>query len=420
MESKGVVAVSEIWGVKYRPTRLTQVLGQDTPKKLIFGALRSQEKPDTWLFHGQFGSGKTSIARILGRSLICLNPTLTGESCDQCSECLGILANEDQSLNYVELDSASWGNIDDVRDVLEDARLAPTGGALRRVVVFDEAHLLSAKAQASLLKVFEEGLGQTVFILVTTHVDKILSTIKSRCINIGISSVDRKSVLSHLRDIVQKEGVDFDEEALDLIVDHTYGHIRNTLNLAYQVSLSGPIRTDLVKKQLNLHIEDIGALLIYRLADPWDRILEQVDSLHQEFSPVDLWDVVRKVVIQAYLSSLSPVSKSSDLVKSIAERYGPRLSDLAKWVLGDGARLQIDFQIDLIASLAFIREKLGIGTAAVSMGKGPRLGPSKQDLQAGGGIRQVNPLSEEQIVSLLDLNLIRHEEKSKNNGQVGP
>jgi DNA polymerase III subunit gamma/tau len=406
--------MSEIWGVKYRPVRLSQVLGQEVPKKLIFGALKSREKPDTWLLHGQYGSGKTSIARILGRSLVCISPTPAGESCDQCSECLDVLANENQSLNYVELDSASWGNVEDVRDVLQDARLAPTGGASRRVVVFDEAHLLSGKAQASLLKVFEEGLGQTIFILVTTHSDKIIPTIRSRCINIGITSVDRKSVLVHLRDIVQQEGVDFDEEALDLIVGQTYGHIRNTLNLAYQVSLSGPIKTDIVKKQLNLHIEDIGALLIYRLGDPWDRTLEQVNDLYQEFSPTDLWEAARKILVQAYLCYLSPVSNSSDLVRKISERYGPRLSDLAKWVLGDGARLQIDFQIDLIASLAFVREKLGVGTAAASMGKGPKLGPSKQDLQVGGGIRQYTPLLEERIVSIMGLNLIRTEDKEKN------
>lgn len=397
----------ELWGVKYRPRNLSQVLGQDSGKKIILGALSTAEKPPTWLLSGGYGSGKTTTARILGKSLVCTNPLPNGECCCSCYECDAV--DREESLNYREVDAPSYGNVENIRELIEDSRLSPVG-APHRVVVLDESHTLSKAAQAVLLKTFEDGVGDTIFILATTDPEKLLETIKSRCIPIRLLPVDRLSVLNHLRWVVQQENKIFEEEALELIVDYTYGHMRNTLNMAFQLSLGGSITLESTKEQLNLHLDDEIGILLLKSGEFWNDTLERIDILCQKSTPEEIWVVLKRVILRSYLCLVQPSRKNSEIIKKVAETYGLRLGNLSKLIMGDWSRFSIRFVDDLSVVLCFIREELGVNSSS-NVFNDKKMGPSKAELRTSGLLRTKPPLSEDMITSIFDLTLVDEAQK---------
>jgi DNA polymerase III subunit gamma/tau len=387
-----------------------ELLGQEIPKRIIAGALDRPEFPAALLVSGSFGGGKTSLSRIIGRLLTCSNLTPQKEACGQCWNCSMDLASG-ESPNYREQDAASAGHVDDVEELIEEARVAPMG-APRRVLVVDEAHALTPQAQNKLLKSLEEGIGRTVILLVTTNPDKLIPTIRSRCIKITVSPVDTKVVFDFLRNIVTNEGVSFEDGALQLIVEETRGHIRNTLNLAYQISLYGSITLAAVKQHLNLDFEEKATALVVCIGESWEATVQKAEELSQEASPEDIWVMVRRIVGQAFLSVSQPSYRISSDVRQISEKHGMRLSSVAEWTLGDGARLQIKTVSDLLVGLKLLRDKLGV-TDVISESVVRRAGITKANILAAG-IRKDRVLTEEGLVERLDLTRLE-----ENNGSIG-
>lgn len=391
--------MKDVWALKYRPTTMGELLGQDIPKRIISGALDRPVFPSALLVSGSFGGGKTSLSRIIGRLLTCENLTPQKEACGQCWNCQMDLA-EGESPNYREQDAASAGHVDDIEELMEEARIAPMN-APRRVLVIDEAHSLSQQAQNKLLKSLEEGIGKTCILLVTTNPEKLLSTIKSRCINITVSPVDTKVVFDFLKNIAMQEGVSFEDEALQLIVEETRGHIRNTLNLAYQISLYGSITLEAVKQHLNLDLEEKAIGLLICVGESWEATIQKSEELSQEVAPEDIWLMARRVLGQAFLGVSQPSYRVSSNVRQISERHGMRLSSVAEWSLGDGARLHVKTVSDLLVVFKLLRDKLGV-TDVVSAATTRRAGVTKAQTLAAG-LRRDKVLTEENLVELFEL-----------------
>ena len=396
----------DIWALKYRPTKMGELLGQEIPKKIIHGALDRPEFPAALLVSGSFGGGKTSLSRIIGRLLTCPNLTSEKEACGQCWNCQMDLA-KGESPNYCEQDAASAGHVDDIEELMEEARVAPMN-SLRRVLVIDEAHSLSKPAQDKLLKSLEEGIGKTCILLVTTNPEKLLSTIKSRCIKINVSPVDTKVVFDFLQNIVINEGVSFEDEALQLIVDETRGHIRDTLNLAYQISLYGSITLVAVKQHLNLDFEEKAINLLVCVGESWEATVQKSEELSQEMAPDEIWTMVRRILGQAFLGVSQPSYKVSSTVRQISEKHGMRLSSVAEWSLDAGARLHVKTVSDLLVVFKLLRDKLGV-TDVISAATTRRAGITKAQTLATG-LRRDKVLSEESLVDLFGL--LKLEEKN--------
>jgi len=142
-----------MWAIKFRPKILDDVLGQEWPKEVIRGALQKKPEALAWLIVGVWGTGKTTITRILGKSIACSEPTQSGEACQQCQSCKAIEA--EASPNYTELDAASTSGADDMRDLIREVYSAPVGDSPKRTVALDEAHMLSRVAQNVLLKTLD-------------------------------------------------------------------------------------------------------------------------------------------------------------------------------------------------------------------------------------------------------------------------
>jgi DNA polymerase III subunit gamma/tau len=400
----------DVWALKYRPTTMSQLLGQEIPKRIIHGALKQPEFPVAFLVSGSFGGGKTSISRIIGRLLTCSQLTPDKEACGQCWNCQLDLA-KGESPNYREQDAASAGHVDDVEELMEEARIAPMNSP-RRVLVIDEAHALSSQAQNKMLKSLEEGIGKTCILLVTTNPEKLLPTIRSRCIKINVSAVDSRVVFDFLQDIVTQEGVSYEENALKLIVDETRGHIRNTLNLAYQISLYGSVTLEAVKKHLNLDLEDKAAQILVCVGESWEVTVQRTEELGQEVPPEDIWTAALRILRQAFLCVSQPSYRTSHDVKQLAEQHGMRLATVAEWSLGDGARLYVKTVSDLLVVFKLLRDKLGV--AEVTRGSHTkRAGIPKSEALVAGNLRD-QILPEETLVDILGLSKV---EPTNTNGR---
>src|SRR6478672_13178631 len=213
---------------KYRPQTFDTVIGQSHITTTLKNAIRHDQLAHAFLFCGPRGVGKTTCARILAKTINCENISPEGEACNKCSSCLSF--NDGGSLNYFELDGASNNSVDDIRELVDQVRYAPQTGRYK-VYVIDEVHMLSSAAFNAFLKTLEEPPPYVIFILATTEKHKILPTILSRCQIFDFKRITLQDTVTHLQEIAQKEDIQTDEAALQLIAQKSEGCMRDALSI---------------------------------------------------------------------------------------------------------------------------------------------------------------------------------------------
>ena len=217
---------------KYRPQTFDTVVGQKSITSTLKNAIKNDHLAQAFLFCGSRGVGKTTTARILAKTINCFNPTEQIEACDQCESCLSF--NEGASLNVYELDAASNNSVDDIRNLIDQVRIAPQLGT-HKVYIIDEVHMLSTAAFNAFLKTLEEPPAHAIFILATTEKHKIIPTILSRCQIFDFNRIKVKDIAEHLASIAQKESISADPEALHLIGQKADGALRDALSIFDQI-----------------------------------------------------------------------------------------------------------------------------------------------------------------------------------------
>ena len=216
--------------LKYRPKTFAELVGQESVARTLCLALDSKKIANAYLFSGLRGSGKTSSARILARSLQCEHG-ITSSPCGNCPNCMAALKGS--HLDIIELDGASNRKIDDIRDLIEQTHYKPTLGRFK-VFIIDEVHMLTKEAYNSLLKTLEEPPSYVKFILATTDPLKVPPTILSRTQHFRFKKIPINALKNHLAHILQKENVLTDNESLDMIIRNGHGSVRDTLTLLDQ------------------------------------------------------------------------------------------------------------------------------------------------------------------------------------------
>lgn len=236
---------------KYRPDTFESVVGQEAITTTLKNAIRSGHIAQSFLFCGPRGVGKTTCARILAKTINCLNPTSDMEACGECESCRGFQENASQ--NIYELDAASNRSVEAMRTLLEQVRIPPQIGKYK-VYIIDEVHMLTTEAFNAFLKTLEEPPAYAKFILATTERHKILPTILSRCQVSDFKRINTEDIVKHLQKIAANEGLNAEEEALRIIAQKADGGLRDALSMFDQlVSFSnGQITYNQVISLLNI------------------------------------------------------------------------------------------------------------------------------------------------------------------------
>lgn len=213
---------------KYRPQTFKSVVGQQHITSTLQNAIKSNQLAQAFLFCGPRGVGKTTLARILAKTINCTNITAEVEACNECDSCRSF--NDSGSLNIIELDAASNNSVEDIRELVNQINVPPMNGKYK-VYIIDEVHMLSTAAFNAFLKTLEEPPKYAKFILATTEKQKILPTILSRCQIFDFHRITIKDISSHLDSIAKQEGVTAEPEALDLIAQKADGGLRDALSM---------------------------------------------------------------------------------------------------------------------------------------------------------------------------------------------
>ena len=222
---------------KYRPVTFDTVVGQGSITNTLKNAIRNHSLAQAYLFCGPRGVGKTTCARIMAKTINCLNPTENLEACNECESCRAF--NSNTSFNIYELDAASNNSVDDIRNLVEQVRIPPQIGQYK-VYIIDEVHMLSKDAFNAFLKTLEEPPAYAKFILATTEKHKIIPTILSRCQIFDFKRITVDDIAKHLAFVAQSEGVTAEPEALNIIAQKADGALRDALSIFDQmVSFSG-------------------------------------------------------------------------------------------------------------------------------------------------------------------------------------
>lgn len=218
----------QVSALKFRPQRFDEVVGQEHVTETLRRGLQSERVAHALLFCGPRGVGKTTIARILAKALNCENPGTDREPCNQCLSCESF--NSGASFNIIELDAASNNKVEDIRHLVEQVGYQPQRGRFK-VFIIDEVHMLSSAAFNAFLKTLEEPPPYAIFILATTEKHKILPTILSRCQIYDFKRIPIPEMVRQMTFISEKEGLEFEEEGLNLIAQKADGALRDALSL---------------------------------------------------------------------------------------------------------------------------------------------------------------------------------------------
>ncbi|MCS7201752.1 MAG: DNA polymerase III subunit gamma/tau [Dictyoglomus sp.] len=266
---------------KWRPKTFDEIVGQEHIVITLKNSIRFGRITHAYLFAGPRGTGKTTIARLLAKSLNCVNGP-TENPCLKCNSCIEI--SEGNSLDVIEIDAASNRGIDEIRDIREKARLLPVRDRYK-VYIIDEVHMLTTEAFNALLKILEEPPEHVIFILATTEPQRVPLTILSRCQRFDFRRLSREEIKEHLEKIAREEGGNITEGALKLVAIQSQGSMRDAISLLEQLLVfsSEEITEDLARHLLGLPTyefvyEFAKSLGNYNLDEGW-RLIQQVFQL---------------------------------------------------------------------------------------------------------------------------------------------
>ena len=273
---------------KYRPRSFSEIVGQDHVKKVLTNALKMDRVAHAYIFAGPRGTGKTTTARILAKSLNC-ESRKGAEPCNRCQSCLAI--DEGTFMDVVELDAASNRGIDEIRRIREAAGYRPIEGKYK-VYIIDEVHMLTKEAFNALLKTLEEPPEHVVFVLATTNLEKVPPTIVSRCQVLEFKNLPENLIFERLKEVSSKERMEIEEDALRFLARRAEGGMRDALTLLEQVwkfSAGGRITLEDVEKALGLIPLDLVRKYVLSIIEgKLEEVLEVVDEVYYSGRDLEL------------------------------------------------------------------------------------------------------------------------------------
>lgn len=282
---------------KYRPDNFDDVIGQKYVVEILKNSIKEGRIAHAYLFSGPRGTGKTSMARILAKSLNCLD-NKEGKACEKCNNCISFLSNPD----IIEIDAASNNGVEEIRELINNVKIMPSS-LKYKVYIIDEVHMLSQSAFNALLLTLEEPPEHVIFILATTNIESVPITILSRCQKFDFRRIDDDDIVNRLKFICEKENISYEEDGLREIAILSDGGLRDALSILDQISKNGEVIT------LELVSQEVGSISNKKIDDLIKSIdkkdLENFNKIFDEFYNNNL---NYKVIIKKLIYSLSDIS----------------------------------------------------------------------------------------------------------------
>ena len=248
---------------QYRPVTFDDVVGQEAAKTALRQSVVAKKLAHAYLFCGQHGTGKTTIAKIFARAVNCEHP-VNGNPCNECPTCKGIL--DGSILDVTEMDAASNNGVDDIRPILQEVNFAPTRTTYK-VYIIDEVHMLSKGAFNALLKTIEEPPKHVIFIFATTESDKIPATIISRCQRYDFKRIPIDLISGRLREVCGKSGIKASDDALRLIASRSDGALRDALSLLDQISAISGSDNEISSQDVERITGTVDSSFLFKMAN---------------------------------------------------------------------------------------------------------------------------------------------------------
>ena len=296
---------------KYRPSKFEDFAGQKQIVEIIQNAIKNEKVAHAYLFCGPRGTGKTSMAKMLAKAVNCTSDNKPCNMCDNCEQ-----ANNNNHSDIIELDAASNNGVDQIRDIIEKSKYLPVSGKYK-IYIIDEVHMLSSSAFNALLKTLEEPPAHVIFILATTEPHKVLATIVSRCQKYNFSKVSDNEIIKRMKELLDKENIEYTEPALSIIANLSEGGVRDALSLLEQVIATGNnINEEVVtfvfgKRDINEYI----GLILAIVNNDFDNILYITNEIVEKGG--DLKKITNDLVNVCKASMIYNKTKNPQLIKGI-------------------------------------------------------------------------------------------------------
>ena len=281
---------------KWRPKNFDSIVGQEFAIQAIKNSIQNERIHHAYLFSGTRGVGKTTIARIFAKCLNC-QTGVTDTPCCECSSCLEI--DQSKAIDVIELDAASNTQVDNMRELMENANYQPTSSPYK-VFIIDEVHMLSKSSFNAMLKTLEEPPAHVIFILATTDPEKIPVTVVSRCLHFNLMQMTNEELIGQLKKIFDEEKINYDEAAVDMIAQFAEGSMRDALSLADRVInyTNGEVLSEKLQAILGIISKDTTTDLIEAIVNN------------------------KKEVVQSILSTIKTANLSyENILKTLSERF---------------------------------------------------------------------------------------------------
>ena len=325
---------------KWRPKSFETLIGQDHVVRALTNALEQNRLHHAYLFTGTRGVGKTTLARILAKSLNC-ETGITAKPCGICHACTEI--DKGRFVDLLEVDAASNTQVDAMRDLLDNAQYAPTSGRFK-VYIIDEVHMLSKSAFNAMLKTLEEPPSHVKFILATTDPQKVPVTVLSRCLQFNLRQMAGTSITGHLQNILNQENIPFEATALHLIARAAAGSMRDALSLTDQAIAYGSQTVN--EQEVRAMLGAIDQSYLYQLLDAL--IANDGHSLIKQAKAMEQRSISFEAALNDFAQLLHQIAIAQTVPESVADDLPEREAILTLAQRIQPETLQLYYQIALL------------------------------------------------------------------------
>jgi len=344
----GIYALTQ----KYRPLIFKDILDQEGIIRVLKGLLKANKFSMPFMFGGCFGTGKTSLARIFGRAILCEHLTPDIEPCNECTSCRTFLEGSNPA--YTEIDAASNGGVEDIRKLRNDANFRVLGGYKNRVLVIDECHSISRMGNEALLKQLEDNIDNQIYIFCTTAPENMNEAVRSRCFEFNLNQISKESIFNRLKLVCQKENILYTENSLKTIASIDAPHVRDALKHLDYLSNFGEITDSVVSNYFNLSTQIEYLKILLHLKDNFLEMSNILYNLILKRSIPDIYKGLVETLIKIYKLNFGVDTFNNpeelNLGKQLQNYYGEEISKILDDILNythsaDALNLEADLMI---------------------------------------------------------------------------